>query len=342
MTAMLVPPVAIVRELGWRQVMGFAHGHDPFWAQVRGQQLALLNRNVPFNVAALAVNVILLMAAFAGDVSLVPAVPWLGGIAVMGAGWLLRRVLEGRRPPDDPPVATIGKFWLITFELVSLALFWAGMSGALMPVLPATGQGVLMFEGLVFLCAASICATTMPIAMLLTSVIVGAGMVVAMPVGAPLDQPMIALGIATIIAMLLRSSLMATYMLMSRLKRETEFREQEEVVRLLLNEYEAHASDWLLELDARGCLTHVTQRLADVSGRRRDALLGQPFLALIDPIEGAPAPKRWTRRSANASRFAIWWWLCRWAATCGGGRFRARPNRMRRGALPGFAAWAAT
>jgi hypothetical protein len=56
MTAMLKPPVQMVRDLGWRQVLGLDQADDGFWAEVRGQQLAQLARNVPFNLSLLTVN----------------------------------------------------------------------------------------------------------------------------------------------------------------------------------------------------------------------------------------------------------------------------------------------
>ena len=76
---------------------------------------------------------------------------------------------------------------------------------------------------------------------------------------------------------------------MARLKSDADLTEQGEVVRLLLNEYESNGSDWLLELDDQGRLTHVTPRFADVARRPRTQLLGQPLLSLIDPAQGGAA-----------------------------------------------------
>jgi diguanylate cyclase (GGDEF)-like protein len=288
MTAMLVPQVAMVREVGWRQVMGLAQGNDAFWQHVRGQQLSLLQRNAPFNLSMLVANLWFVLGSFEGAVPLAAVLPWVAGCVAL-AGWWGVQSLLGRRGKAADAKASQPRYWAVAGEFALLALCWAGLAAELMPALGADAQGVLVLEGMIFMVAASLTAITLPAATLAVTAIVGAGLLWSIPVGAPLDRPMIVIAVVTVIAMMLRSSLIATQILMARLKRETEFREQQEVVRLLLNEYESNASDWLLELDARGCLTHVTQRLADVARRRREELLGQPFLALIDPIEGGGA-----------------------------------------------------
>ncbi len=171
-------------------------------------------------------------------------------------------------------------------ETSALGLFWAGLVHAMMPVLPTDGQAVLMFESLVFLGTATICVITLPVAMLMIFALVGTSMVISVPAGAPLDHFMVVLGLVTIGLTLMRTSLVSTYNMMARMKSEADLSEQGEVVRLLLNEYESNGSDWLLELDGRGCLTHVTTRFADVARRRRADMLGQPLLALLDPVQG--------------------------------------------------------
>ncbi|WP_303782242.1 EAL domain-containing protein [Sandarakinorhabdus limnophila] len=64
MTAMLTPPVQMVRDVGWKQVLGLGQAEDGFWGRVRRLQLAQLYRNVPFNVGLLTVNLLLLIAGF--------------------------------------------------------------------------------------------------------------------------------------------------------------------------------------------------------------------------------------------------------------------------------------
>ncbi len=83
MTAMLKPPVQMVRDVGWKQVLGLGQAEDGFWGRVRRLQLAQLDRNVPFNVGLLTLNLLLLIAGFGPRVGLAGLAPWLGGIAFM-------------------------------------------------------------------------------------------------------------------------------------------------------------------------------------------------------------------------------------------------------------------
>jgi diguanylate cyclase (GGDEF)-like protein len=284
MTAMLKPPVQMVRDVGWKQVLGLGQAEDGFWGRVRRLQLAQLDRNVPFNVSLLTLNLLLLIAGFGPRVGLAGLAPWLGGIAFMASLWVGRRLLNPAGNANK--TATRFEYWKVVVETSALGLFWAGLVHAMMPVLPTDGQAVLMFESLVFLGTATICVITLPVAMLMIFALVGTSMVISVPVGAPLDHFMVVLGLVTIGLTLMRTSLVSTYNMMARMKSEVDLQEQGEVVRLLLNEYESNGSDWLLELDGRGCLTHVTTRFADVARRRRSDMLGQPLLALLDPVQG--------------------------------------------------------
>ena len=287
MTAMLKPPVQMVRDLGWAQVLGFGQADDQFWAGVRGRQLAELSANIPFNLALLLLNVVPVLAAFGGRVPFAQLAPALAGMAGLALMWSLRAAR--RRHSGAPATASRQRFWRVTAELAALGLCWAVMVAVMLPVLPADEQTVLMMFSFIMLGAMSNAAITMPVAVAVIACGIGLVMWLSVPVGAPLDQPMIALVLGSFVAIKLRAATVATYHTMARLKSEADLGEQGEVVRLLLNEYEANGSDWLLELDGQGRLTHVTARFADVARRKRGDLLGQPLLSLIDPAQGGAA-----------------------------------------------------
>ncbi len=287
MSAMLNPPVKVARDLGWRQTIGLGQTDDGFWAGVRGQQLNLLGAAIPFNLGLLIINVAVVLAVFRGSVPLAALAPWLAGIAALLGMWAWRGF--SRRRTGPPPTATEGRFWRVTAEIFAFGLCWAGLLFALLPALPADGQAVLVIFSLVFMGAISNGALSMPVAVLGVVAMIGGAMWLALPPGAPLDHPLVALGLISFAMIKLRASLANTYQTMARLKSDADLTEQGEVVRLLLNEYEANGSDWLLELDGDGRITHVTPRFADVARRKRTELLGQPLLSLIDPTQGGAA-----------------------------------------------------
>jgi hypothetical protein len=247
MTAMLVPPVRPVRDLGWKQVLGFAQGRDGFWADVRGYQLSQLGGNLPFNVTLLGVNLAAVLASFGQAVAFSRLLPWLIGIVGLASLWTVRSLRAGRRD-----AAGLAGYWRVTAEIAVLAMMWAGLTATLMPALTASQQAVVMLESLIFLACACNSAMMMPVAVLLVAAIISAGMMVAVPAAAPLDHPLVWMGLASVAVMKLRSAYVITHGAMARLKTEAELNDQGEVVRLLLNEYEANGSDWLLELDALG------------------------------------------------------------------------------------------
>ncbi len=284
MTAMLRPPVQMVRDLGWRQVLGLAQTETGFWAEVRARQLGQLNRNVPFNLTVLVLNMLAVLGVFGSTVAFSAMAPWLLGMTLLVAIWTLRVV--SRRADDGGRPVGQAEFWRVTAEIAGLALCWVGLMMALVPAQPADGQAMLMLVSMLFMGAVSNGAATMPAAVALVLLLIAGGMVAALPAGAPLHHPLVLMGLISFVMIKQRSALVTTYHTMARLKSEADLSEQGEVVRLLLNEYESNGSDWLLELDGRGCLTHVTPRFADVARRQRSELLGQPLLALLDPVQG--------------------------------------------------------
>lgn len=80
---------------------------------------------------------------------------------------------------------------------------------------------------------------------------------------------------------------------MSRLSRQrildrARVEEQSQTIGLLLNEFEAHASDWLWETDEAGQFQHVSGRMAEVLGRPVEALQRTSFQILLAGRGAAP------------------------------------------------------
>jgi diguanylate cyclase (GGDEF)-like protein len=68
---------------------------------------------------------------------------------------------------------------------------------------------------------------------------------------------------------------------------------QNQVVGLLLHDFEENASDWLWEIDRRGRLKHAPMRLAQTMGWSVKELRSQPFLPLIESMApNDPAAKQ--------------------------------------------------
>ena len=68
---------------------------------------------------------------------------------------------------------------------------------------------------------------------------------------------------------------------MSRLSGELKLEAQSELISLLLNDFEEHASDWLWETDVSGMLVRVSDRFAEAAGKTPAELQGSSFHDVI-------------------------------------------------------------
>ncbi|KAB7644354.1 putative bifunctional diguanylate cyclase/phosphodiesterase [Polymorphobacter fuscus] len=279
MTAIFKPPIAAGTAVGWHQVFGFGQGDDPFFAQVRAAQLHALNRYVPFNVALMIVNVVALLFSFNGVAEHDFRIAWglvMAGLALL---WTLRFLTIRRR--GEIAVAGAALFWAITAEVVAFGACWAAMLAHLMPAADLDKQALLLLLSLTAMGACGFAAAVMPVCAIALVVIIGGGALLAMPAGSALLSPAVVLAFVTFALLIVRGVIVTSFSMMARMRTQIELGDRNEVVRLLLNEFEANGSDWLIEVDHEGRLTHVSPRLADVARRPRSDLLGQPLLGLL-------------------------------------------------------------
>jgi diguanylate cyclase (GGDEF)-like protein len=78
-----------------------------------------------------------------------------------------------------------------------------------------------------------------------------------------------------------RGTLVTTRASLARLRLQERLREQEEVVRLLLNEFEANGQEWLYEFDAGGRLTFASSRFAEALRRPVEEVVGQHWMRFL-------------------------------------------------------------
>src|SRR3546814_16813280 len=71
-----------------------------------------------------------------------------------------------------------------------------------------------------------------------------------------------------------------TTLVRSRLD-ESELKDKNATITLLLRDYEEAQGDWLWQIDSEGRLVPLTDRMAGMLGREPDDLVGRPFVTLI-------------------------------------------------------------
>ena len=80
------------------------------------------------------------------------------------------------------------------------------------------------------------------------------------------------------------TELITSRVFLNSLRAEAQVKLQKQVVGLLLNDFEEHASDWLWETDVRGHLRHVANRLAQNLGVSTADLQGRSLVGLISSM----------------------------------------------------------
>lgn len=285
MSMMFRPPVAASQMVGWKQVFGFKQGEDPFFGRVRAAQMAAMNRYVPFNVTLMMVNV-LMLAHVLGDhprrdfLSVWATV--LGGLSVLWIARFRRERVEGWQES-----ASVLQFWLVTGEVLAFGILWAVMTVVMAGDASAGEQGLLLLLSIVAMGTCGFATAVMPVCGIASVSLIGLGIMVALPAGSMVWTAPVVVALATYWLVMVRGMMVSSFALMARMRTQEALREQGEVVRLLLHEFEANGSDFLMEVDEIGRLTHVSKRLCEVAQRDRAGLLGQTLTQLMEGSDEA-------------------------------------------------------
>jgi diguanylate cyclase (GGDEF)-like protein/PAS domain S-box-containing protein len=280
MSMMFRPPVAASQMIGWKQVFGFGQGEDPFFGRVRAEQMAAMNRYVPFNVTLMMVNVMMLANVLGDHPRRDFLAVWatvLGGLSVLWIARFRRVRVEGRQES-----ATAKHFWLVTGEVLAFGGLWAVMSVVMAADASANEQGLLLLLSIVAMGTCGFATAVMPVCGIVSVSLIGLGIMVALPADSMVWSPPVVVALATYWLVMVRGMLITSFALMARMRTQEALGEQGEVVRLLLHEFEANGSDFLLEVDGMGRLTHVSKRLCEVARRDRAWLLGRTLTQLME------------------------------------------------------------
>jgi diguanylate cyclase (GGDEF)-like protein/PAS domain S-box-containing protein len=82
------------------------------------------------------------------------------------------------------------------------------------------------------------------------------------------------------------------YLFATRRLRTRKLKSANETIQLLLNQYDEHGSDCLIETDRAGHIRAASERLGRLAGRRPDAINGLPLTTLFDAGSGRQAIRR--------------------------------------------------
>jgi diguanylate cyclase (GGDEF)-like protein len=249
-------------------------------AGFRAQQISSILRLTPLTMLANAVNAVALLVIFYDSPSFYYVAIWavaLGYIIYKGTrAWLLQR----KRPA--PERVSTRALTRATQHAAALGLIWA-----LLPILVFNNADTHLTLLLISVCVGMLCAggfalSSIPQAAVAYVLLVGLGCEIA------LIKDGIAQNWDLAILLLLYSFIVCSAVLSSaktfgaRLMAEAEAAHQQQLVSLLLHDFEAHTSDWLWELDQREVLHNPSQKLASLLGQSTAALTRHSFTQLFD------------------------------------------------------------
>ena len=238
----------------------------------RAQVRALASRLAVSGICTLAALICMIIGAI-GHASTPGLVAWVIG-CVVALGFTVvkhRQVLAG-------DLACLPRFHRqeIAGRLVG-CVFLAAL-GWLLRDAPSSSHYLIIAAGALNLLKPQVSLFAAPRTMMESMGITGAALVAyALAFGMPLMALVTVLG-ALIISY---AGLIDSHDFFDQLKQRVVLQEKEETVSLLLREFEDAGADWLWQIDAGRCLTHVSPRFAHALGVQADELEGRSVLEVL-------------------------------------------------------------
>ncbi len=279
---------------------------EPVAAMFRARQLHAVLRLTPLTMGANVLNAVLVASAFWATASQPFLVAWTLAVALLAAIGLRAWWRTHRRGPWQK--ASAHAMQRVTRNATLLALLWAMVPLVLFPGADGPQQLLVAIVASGMMCAGGFALSTAPRAGTAYVLILGAGSGIALlradfPLSGAVGGLLLAYGLVLVAGVWANARLFG-----ARLMAEAEAERQNEVIGLLLRDFEEHSSDVLWEIDRRGHLCHVSPRLVRLFGMSVEALCGRPITEWLkemtpDDEAGSAALARLNEHLASATPF---------------------------------------
>jgi len=251
--------------------------------RIRAAQLDAVVQLVPLTMTINILNAAIVVGVFWGSDANVVLAVW-GAMILLAAGtalWSWRRSRH-KRPTGASPQA-------IHRAVVHAALLgtsWGAAALILFPRADLMHQLVLgcLMAGMIS--GGAFCLSTVPRAGMTYTATTVIGSVAALLLSGREAFVVIALLLVFYAVFISRNLLVHGALFVRHLREQMQVETQREVIGLLLNDFQQHASDWLWETDAKGALVHVSERFAEAAGQTKARLQGTPFSDVIGGQSG--------------------------------------------------------
>jgi diguanylate cyclase (GGDEF)-like protein len=246
---------------------------------LRAGQIVTITMYTPWMMAANILNALAVLFMFHGHPHVMRAGTW--ATCIIGiSGYVLFRCFKGRKRPK-PVSVSLNAIRRAVVNAVLLGGLWGAMVPLLYPIGDHGAQLVMICVIAGMLCGSGFALATVPPAATAFSGGIALGVVWALLLTPSFASLLILAMSVTYVAIISVSSHALARLLMARMVAEEESREQRDVIGLLLNDFAESASDWLWTLDDKLCVTQVSVRLSDITGRPQESYLGRPVSECI-------------------------------------------------------------
>jgi len=269
----MTPPAPVARH-DWRTVLGLSDGDVADISEIRAAQLSAIQRyTLPRLAIELGATLLLFLSLHGHAGALLWG--WAGttafaAVAIAGGRYRSRSWRASslsRRELHDETLRSIfmGALWAVP------PVLFAGAGGIEQQLSLWTITVALMAASALLLAPVPL-ATILFVAMLTVSL---AAMMLL------IDLPLVSAACLGLGVLLVACCLASGRNFLMRKQAELQLSDRDEVVSLLLREFDDGDADWLWQIDASRSLTHVSPRLAFALGEEAMALEGRPFLQML-------------------------------------------------------------
>ena len=252
-------------------------------ATFRARQLQAVLRLAPLTMLANALNILLIAWAFWPQGPRVFLVVW--GVTVVFAVWrglgLWRR---WRRSGAAWQKASRRAMRRATLNAALLAAMWAAVPLTLFAASDGPHQLLLATVTTGMICAGGFALATIPLAGTAWVLVLGSSAALTL-FQADFSMAVPVSALLTIYSLIVIASVWSNARLFgARMMAEAESARQNDVIGLLLRDFEENASDVLLEVDAEGRICHVSPRLERLFGVTAAKLQSRPVVAWLEKM----------------------------------------------------------
>jgi diguanylate cyclase (GGDEF)-like protein/PAS domain S-box-containing protein len=252
---------------------------EPTAARFRARQLQAVTRMTPLAMGANLANVALVVTVFWSTPSRDASLVWASVVTFVALTALYRWHVKRRAVARD--IASRRALRRATAHAAILAACWAMLPLLLHANAPAREQMLVTTVVAGMLGAGGFMLATVPMAATAYVIVMAFGAAAAL-LYSSLDLPPQMGGLLTAYCVIIIGSIWSTARLFgARLMAEAEAERQNEVIGLLLRDFEEHASDVLWDIGADGRLRQVSPRLTELFGLRPEQLIGASALDLL-------------------------------------------------------------